>query len=481
LSFRFFLDGRVTVHAGDCREVLASLPENSVDSVVCDPPYELGFMGRGWDRTGIANDLGVWAQALRVLKPGGHLLAFSGTRTYHRMTCAIEDAGFEIRDQIGYCFGSGFPKSHNITKAVNGCSCEGSTSAASLVQYGLRPVLETDVPQAGHDGEEREEVLFAGVSEPGLSADDMQCASAAVRRGKQGVEGRRHVSKAARQLRVSQVREMPSRSALHGPEGRLRNGTPPDNGALGRASLVAERVCAPQGPQPAEQCGEQFGTLAGQPDAQAVGAWQLCGRCGKPIVPEGLGSALKPAWEPIVLARKPLIGTIAENVLRWGTGAINIDGCRVEAADNTTKEWRGIGERPRDQYRTGTSGRPIPTDIGRWPANLVLSDDEEVRAAFPETESGGGNKNTANRDERNAFGKGLGLGNGDGIGGDSGSAARFFYTAKAGTVQLDGAREVQARHPLFRSVVCSQRSVRLLELWGWSARGREVRRDHPLQ
>ena len=104
---------------GDCLEKLKDLPDNSVDSIVTDPPYELGFMGKSWDSTGIANNKDMWAECLRVLKPGGHLLAFSGTRTYHRMASAIEDAGFEVRDMIEWVYGSGFPKSLNIGKAVD--------------------------------------------------------------------------------------------------------------------------------------------------------------------------------------------------------------------------------------------------------------------------------------------------------------------------------------------------------------------------
>ena len=103
---------------GDCLEVLKSLEENSIDSIVTDPPYELGFMGKSWDNTGIAYNAELWKQCLRVLKPGGHLLAFSGTRTYHRMAVAIEDAGFEVRDMIEWVYGSGFPKSLNIGKAT---------------------------------------------------------------------------------------------------------------------------------------------------------------------------------------------------------------------------------------------------------------------------------------------------------------------------------------------------------------------------
>ena len=108
-----------TLHLGDCRTVMATLDDNSVDAIVCDPPYELGFMGKAWDNTGIAYDVTVWQQCLRVLKPGGHLVAFGGSRTYHRLAVAIEDAGFEIRDQIQWIYGSGFPKSLDVSKAMD--------------------------------------------------------------------------------------------------------------------------------------------------------------------------------------------------------------------------------------------------------------------------------------------------------------------------------------------------------------------------
>ena len=103
----------------DCIAAMKEMPENSVDSIVTDPPYELGFMGKSWDSSGVAFNVEVWQEALRVLKPGGHLIAFSGSRTYHRMAVAIEDVGFEIRDQIMWVYGSGFPKSHNIAKALD--------------------------------------------------------------------------------------------------------------------------------------------------------------------------------------------------------------------------------------------------------------------------------------------------------------------------------------------------------------------------
>jgi DNA modification methylase len=107
-----------TLYHGDNRQILPTLAENSVDAIVTDPPYELGFMGKSWDASGVAFDPATWREALRVLKPGGHLIAFSGSRTYHRMAVAIEDAGFEIRDQIMWIYGSGFPKSHNIQQGI---------------------------------------------------------------------------------------------------------------------------------------------------------------------------------------------------------------------------------------------------------------------------------------------------------------------------------------------------------------------------
>ena len=112
-------EGKKEIINGNCLEVLKSLPSESVDAIVTDPPYELGFMGKKWDASGIAYNVELWSECLRILKPGGHLLAFGGTRTYHRMACAIEDAGFEVRDMLEWIYASGFPKSLNIGKAVD--------------------------------------------------------------------------------------------------------------------------------------------------------------------------------------------------------------------------------------------------------------------------------------------------------------------------------------------------------------------------
>ena len=281
------------------------------DGILCDPPYELGFMGKSWDSSGIAFDTEMWADIYKLLKPGGHLLAFSGSRTYHRMAVAIEDAGFEIRDMIEWVYGSGFPKSLNIGKAVD------------KIQ-----------------GNERE--VVGKIAQPGSTNK------------------------------------------------RLAMG----NGWQDEPDLT-----------------------------KGTSEW------------EGYGTALKPAHEPCVLARKPLDGTVANNVLKHGTGGINIDESRVPAGEdhkkNATRHTNKI-------YPGGFNDSPINSDanpLGRFPANLILSDDPEVEAVFPQTGKGNGGKpfSYSGREYDN---KDSSMFNGDkpqapSNFNDSGSASRFFYTAKS--------------------------------------------------
>lgn len=266
---------------GDCRTELAKLPDASVDSIVTDPPYELGFMGKQWDSSGIAYDPHVWAECLRVLKPGGHLCAFGGTRTYHRMVVAIEDAGFEIRDSIHWLYGSGFPKSLDVSKAMD--------KAAGA----QRPVVGTGPAHCE----------YTSRGEPCEGHDD-------------------------------------------------RNG----------------------------RYGETVHALATAPATDAAQQWT------------GWGTALKPAHEPIVLARKPLMGTVASNVLAHGTGALNIDATRVGANEGTTK-----GTFPKGAsngiYGDSLNGacEIVNLAAGRWPANLVLTHSPECEqvGTTPDTFGGG--------------------------------------------------------------------------------------------
>jgi site-specific DNA-methyltransferase (adenine-specific) len=266
---------------GNNLELLRDLPDNSIDSIVTDPPYELGFMGKKWDSTGIAYSVELWLECLRVLKHGGHLLAFSGSRTYHRMVVAIEDAGFEIRDQIMWVYGSGFPKSLNISKAID--------------------------KDAG-------------------------------------------------------------------------------------AEVEAQQ-------------------------------W------------EGWGTALKPAHEPIVMARKPLTGTVANNVLKHGVGGINIDATRVEYPDgevdfNKIQRQQSTGEEGVITNAFGASalvGTEIKTykENGRFPANFVHDGSDEVLSLL-------------------------------------GDAARFFYCAKANKAERNAGLENQNLHPTVKPLALMRYLVRLV-------------------
>lgn len=273
----------IDLRCGNNLDLLPTLPDCSIDACVCDPPYELGFMGRKWDSSGIAYNIDLWRQVLRVLKPGGHLVAFGGTRTYHRMTCAIEDAGFEIRDCLGWLYGSGFPKSKNVALAID--------------------------------------------------------------------KGEGHANRG---------KAIPTAS-------RFQNGTE----TLLHSNPVEEYVAK----------------------TDAAKQWQ------------GWGTALKPAWEPAVLARKPLDGTVAANVLAHGCGALNVDGCRVACDDGFEKAWDrpvstniGSGEfvnPTRHHVIDLSANKPVG---GRWPANILHDGSDEAEAVFPD----------------------------DG----NGSASRFFYSAK---------------------------------------------------
>jgi len=304
---------------GDCKEVLKSMPDNSIDSIVTDPPYELGFMGKSWDASGIAYDVEMWRECLRVLKPGGHLLSFGGSRTYHRMACAIEDAGFQIRDQIMWVYGSGFPKSHNVANGI----------------------------------------------------DKMM-----------GQPNRGRAIPTASKYQASDIEE--------------------------KNKLTSNKVDA---------------YVSRTPESEGWSGW---------------GTALKPAHEPIVMARKPMDGTVANNVLTYGVGGINIDGCRVGdevLGGGTMPNLRDVGAMSKeatgiDKLSFGQNPRPATrlenqSHVGRFPANFIHDGSDEVLELFPDSTSKSGGKSGT------TFASGS-LRTDARVGhNDSGSAARFFYCAKA--------------------------------------------------
>ena len=304
------------LHHGDCLEVLSTMPDNSVDSIVTDPPYGLSFMGKKWDYDVPSED--IWRECLRVLKPGGHLLAFAGTRTQHRMAVRIEDAGFEIRDMIAWVYGSGFPKSLDVSKAIDKAA-----------------------------GAERE-VLGSRSGGAGKLMEDR-----------------------------------------------------PWNSADGYDKTVS--ITAPA--------------------TDAAQQWQ------------GWGTALKPALEPITVARKPLgEKTVAANVLAHGTGGINVDGCRVEGgfrplikSTASLPPKNALGGSLNGSMCAGT------TSLGRWPANLIHDGSDEVVGLFPQSSSGAPADLSGYRSRLSGFG----MCGGSGGKGDTGSAARFFYCAKASKKDRD--------------------------------------------
>ena len=440
-----------TLHLGDCLEVLRTMPDCSVDAVVTDPPYGLAFMGKRWDYD--VPSVEVWAECLRVLKPGGHLLAFAGTRTQHRMAVRIEDAGFEIRDLIMYCYGSGFPKSHNVGKALGeqACTCgdsalpythEEGLSREPQAEREVHSLRHSDVSQALHPGQRRGSLLQPCLQEQGASVNRaMPC------KGEQGprqssMERRGDAVQEEGQLHRSALRSGAKMGAADGAQGRLRHAAPSGDGADLRVSADSQRGGGSPGPQPEQQSPEQSGSVSQQRGSQAWGGWPVCGGCGKPMVPEGLGTALKPALEPITMARRPLQGTVAANVLEHGTGALNVDGCRVgtsknvpasvskKAPANCYGKYAEAGETP------GIGGHD--PNIGRWPANLITDGSDEVVGLFPAERPGGRRGVGKGTDSVNALGGGLNSPTSEPMYGDTGSAARFFYTAKATRAERQG-------------------------------------------
>lgn len=387
---------KFTLYQGDNRVVLKELADNSVDSIVTDPPYELGFMGKKWDASGIAFNVEVWQECLRVLKPGGHVLAFSGSRTYHRMAVAIEDAGFEIRDQIMWIYGSGFPKSLDVSKAID-------------KRGGYGSFLVKQIGEALRVARESRQISKS-------KADEMFCDGTTNWTWFEGrPAGQRPPTPETFNRIVKQWPELQSLAEMVAEAEREVVGS--KTSGIGTAFGDGEWASG--------QAQEVDITAPATAEAKR---WQ------------GWGTALKPAHEPIVVARKPLIGTVAENVLTYGTGGLNIDGGRVISDD-----WDA--EKVLAKYTGNNDGNDSVTEnfgvkemkstntdstlIGRWPANVIHDGSDEVVELFPNSKSTPGKKRSNNTNNRVYSGgwdaqpdKVIGFD-------DSGSAARFFYCAKA--------------------------------------------------
>jgi DNA modification methylase len=372
------------IHNGDCIEVMATFEPESIDAIVTDPPYGLGFMGKAWDNAGMLNRTAAqvnsilpaggqaavawnarefqswceaWArEALRVAKPGAHLLAFGGTRTYHRLAAAIEDAGWEIRDTLVWAYASGFPKSLDVSKAIDKrrddrddilrvtAFVRAARDAAGFSNADIDAVFGTS-GMAGH--------WTSTASQPAVPTWE--------------------------QWQLLKVTLCGFGDEMDAEVWRLngRKGTPGEAWDQREVVGSSDHGLAPQWVADG-QAGYKPSFDITAPATDLAREWQ------------GWGTALKPAWEPIVLARKPLRGTVAGNVTEYGTGALNIDGCRIDGSERS-----GGGPRP---TRVATGGfnmseagdRP---EGGRWPANVILTDpifDGDTPGVVGGGEAGGG-------------------------------------------------------------------------------------------
>jgi hypothetical protein len=452
----------VCLRHGDCVKLMRAMPESSVDAIVTDPPYELtgksgsgGFMGKAWDASGIAYSLEMWGEALRVLKPGGHLLAFGGTRTYHRMACAIEDAGFEIRDSIHWHYASGFPKSLNVKKSAKDkcCQCEQPVpyihGDADL--FGVRDRVSDarGVGEARQESDLQSSVQREGSGQGtgearaqragGVDGGIPPLVSGEDDRGEQsGVEGRGDVSAGQGELRRATVRPVSSGVPADGPEGRVHHGASAGDGAVGGTDARPDGSGESSEPRPARQPAGESRVVPDQRGPQAWRGWAVCERCGKPILPEGLGTALKPAHEPIVVARKPLVGTVAGNVLVWGTGGLNIDGCRVPGAPPSVPQPEFSREMRAGFGASDGRNGEVSQASGRWPANVVF--DRTAGEALDQqsgVSSSASGKQQYRRPDNHAWAESKGMWTAgreweaEGYG-DSGGASRFFTQADFG-------------------------------------------------
>ena len=422
-------------------------------------------MGKSWDNSGIAYSVELWSQALRVLKPGGHLLAFGGSRTYHRLASAVEDAGFEIRDQIMYLYGSGFPKSLNVSKAAKDkvcqCSVEWSYGTAEpQTEREVRPLREHDVPQTINVKGKSGEVLLTSLQEQGSSTSRRQeLSSTEVWSGESSVEGWSDPQKSEGQLQGSPLREVSEGVSGNGSQGWLHNGTSSSDGSMDGSLTGSKRSSESHQSQSLGQSQGEPRTVSDQRRPQEGGSWQVCGRCGKPMV-NGWGTALKPAHEPIVVARKPLIGTVATNVLTYGTGALNIDGSRVGTDDTRSPASKtALGVMNDDGWvaKEVMAG----SESGRWPANVIHDGSEEVLEGFPSVKTGSIKPHQQNS-ESDSFGlKGKFI-TGSHLG-DSGSAARFFYCAKASKSERNAGLEgLPNFHPTVKPIALMRYLVKLV-------------------
>lgn len=374
---------------GDCLDTLKRAPDNSMDSIVTDPPYGLSFMGKRWDYD--VPTVEIWKECLRVLKPGGHLLAFGGTRTYHRLVVAIEDAGFEIRDQIQWIYGQGFPKSMDVSKALDKeFECQSSFNVNLADIASAHTLLELREEKTGS--------VLGHVAIP-------------------------HEAEVAKLMVIGKVESLSGQTVTFQCESESET-------CLNIDTLWKSTLDDPSNP------GKKYITETKLKTITGSKILNLLPKLSTRATTCGQGTALKPANEPICLARKPLSeSTIAKNVLKYGTGGLNIDGTRI-----ATEDVLSIGSNNRSNSSVNF-GMKDDKDAqqqhaaGRFPSNVILDEDaaQVLDGQSGVLKSGSllpGHKRGQGKHTEDGGYVGGGTVSGS-YGGDTGGASRFFYVAKA--------------------------------------------------
>ena len=312
---------------GDMREELSSLTQNSIDCIVTDPPYELNFMGKSWDNAGVSFQKETWEHCFRVLKPGGYMLAFGGSRTFHRIACAIEDAGFEIRDTIMWIYGSGFPKSMDISKQIDKKDSKDFDTRSLLAKH-----IKDSVNKIGKNKNDLLERF-------NNSAKVNHWLSFSKSNFYQPTYDEYKILVEEFGCSWEYYIEEASREIVGTKKGCLNNWG-------GKNNLVDRNITIPS--------------------TELAKQWQ------------GWGTTLKPAYEPIIVARKPFGGSLVDNVLEYGVGGLNIDECRVAFnGDKWKNQKSGVSSRAyQSEEKTTAGGMCEANDNGRFPANTVLTYDE---------------------------------------------------------------------------------------------------------
>ena len=386
-----------TVINGNMLEELDKMEENSVGSIVTDPPYEINFMGKDWDNAGVAFSVETWKKCLRVLKPGGYLLSFAAPRTQHRISCAIEDAGFEIRDAIMWLYGSGFPKSMDISKQLDKRGANNTSTICDII-HSRRVELGLTLKDIDD---------YVGTNGMALHWEN----------GRRGITPE-NFNKLIKLLKIDADEVFSACRDIVGQVEKTESYRYKNNNVYqtnGNEEKVLLDITVPKT------------DLAKQ--------W------------EGYGTSLKPAYEPIIVARKPLCGTVADNVMTYGVGGINIDECRISHNEpiklTNRKDRSGVifteENTGKSSYLNKDNHIASANPSGRFPSNVILtyddSDYDEVCGGFPDSGSGNGGTpyNYSGKEYHN---KDTSMFNGDkpqapSNYNDSGSASRYFYCAKA--------------------------------------------------